>query len=204
MGQRSCSRSPVDTETQTVLYHAQKQNLRSPSRGSGEARARGDRQGHVWCDPSASDGGSSCCIIKRQPEVVPTILSLSQPISDSLFTLQPVHISKLCSHQSLTPSPYEEISDQLALIRAVFVSSIIFVSLPCAQKWVYVYKYICMHKCTLTQTPNLGQQLLSLHSNAAAETSLSINAVLCPSVYSKGTRKGKTHFHQIESILASL
>lgn len=60
-----------------------------------------------------------------------------------------------------------------------------------------------MHKRTLTQTPNLGQQLLSLHSNVAAETSLRINAVLCPFRYSKGRRKGKVRFNQIENILAS-
>ncbi|MEQ2293583.1 hypothetical protein AMECASPLE_035027, partial [Ameca splendens] len=75
-------------------------------------------------------GGSSLrCIIKGQLEVVPTILSLFWLISDSPLTLQPVHISKLCYHQSLTPLLYEEISNQLGLIRAVQVSSIISVPL---------------------------------------------------------------------------
>lgn len=55
---------------------------------------------------------------------------------------------------------------------------------------------------SLTQTPNLGQQLLSLHPNVAAETSLRINAVLCPFRYSEGTRKGKLYSNQIESFLA--
>lgn len=129
MGQCSWTPSPLVTVIQIVPYHVQKQNLRSLSPGLGMLGARGDRQGHVWYDLGISDGGLSRCIIKRQPEVVPTIFSLSWLISDSLFTLQPVHISKSCSHQSMTPSPYEEISDQLALIRAVLVSSIISVSL---------------------------------------------------------------------------
>lgn len=134
--------------------HAQKQNLRSPSLGSGMARARGDRQHHRHHhhDAGISERGSLRCVTKAQPEVAATIFSLSWLISSSLFTLQPVYISKLCIHQSMTPSPYEEISDQLALIRAVLVSRIIAVSLLLSAIHTSDYKHTCKHKCSHTHT----------------------------------------------------
>lgn len=69
--------------------------------------------------------------------------SFPQFSSSSLLTNLCTSASR-AAHQSMTPSPYEEISDQLALIRAVLVSSIICVSLPLAtQKRVYVHKHTC-------------------------------------------------------------
>ena len=181
-----------------MLYHAQKQNLRSPVPGF-EARREHVATGRDMCDtiPVSQLGGGgavSCGIIKKHPGVVPTILSFFSSADErqslSLFTLQPVYISKSRGHQSLTPSPYEEISDQLALIRAVLVSSIICPTPARCPRHECVRKHICMHK--RAQTPNLGQQLLSSHSNVATETSLRINAVPCPFKYSKGTRKRRT------------
>lgn len=113
------------------LCHIMRKNRTSDFHPRVQAWREHVETGSDMCDmiPASQMGCSLCCIIKGQPEVVPTIFSLTWLISNSLFTLQPVYISKSCSHQSMTPSPYEEIRDQLALIRAVSVSSIISISL---------------------------------------------------------------------------
>ena len=78
-GQCSCSPSPPGyPHSNCVISCAKTESQISRPGVWGTAWARGDRQGHVWYDPSVSVGGggaSSCCIIKKQPEVVPTILS---------------------------------------------------------------------------------------------------------------------------------
>lgn len=55
------------------------------------------------------------------------------------------------------------------------------------------------HMHQSAQTPNLGQQLLSLHSNVAAETPLRINAALRPLMYLRG--RGNAHYTTLGNIL---
>lgn len=102
-----------------------------------------------------------------------------------------------CAHQQVAQPSIndtdEAISDQLAPIRAVLVSSRNSCSLP-------EHRQECVRASTRApkaqKTPNLGQQLLTEHPDVAAETPLRMNARHVSFVYSKGPTKRR--FNQLK------